>query len=94
MNVVNGILRDLYMVCLVLAVWELIFGHDLLFQPARVALVAITVVLLLAIPYRSLTNTGAGDGAGARQRRPTTGLPPGLPRTEKITQGGVIRGLA
>ena len=68
MNVVNGILRDLYMVCLVLAVWELIFGHDLLFQPARVALVAITVVLLLAIPYRSLTNTGAGD-ASQREKK-------------------------
>ena len=45
MNVVNGVLRDLYMVFLILAMWELIFGHDLLFQPARVALVAITVVL-------------------------------------------------
>ena len=37
------------MVCLVLAVWELIFGHDLLFQPARVALVAITVVGILTL---------------------------------------------
>lgn len=89
MNVVNGILRDLYMVFLILALWELIFGHDLLFQPARVALVAITVVLLLAIPYRSFTNTINGEP----RRRPIAPVGQGLPKMEKTTTNGTIRNL-
>ncbi|CAD7941637.1 unnamed protein product [Amoebophrya sp. A25] len=94
MNVLNGILTDLYMVFLILAIWEMIFGHDLLFQPARVALAAITVVLLFSIPYRSLTsgNTEVTPGA-AQRRRPVVAGAPGLPRVEKYTKTGSINGL-
>jgi len=97
MNVVNGILTDLYMVFLILAIWELIFGHDLLFQPARVALVAITVVLLFAIPYKSYTSSNADSGAAAavQRRRPFQqgAGGQGLPRVEKHTKIGSINGL-
>jgi len=48
MVLVNGVLRDLYLIFLGLGVVEVLFGHDLLFQPARIALVAITLVLALA----------------------------------------------
>jgi hypothetical protein len=47
MVLVNGVLRDLYLIFLGLGVVEVVFGHDLLFQPARIALVAITIVLAL-----------------------------------------------
>lgn len=81
------------MIFLLLAVWEVVFGHDLLFQPARVALAAITVVLLLAIPYRNYAGACSGGGtdpwnAGPVRRRV---MPSGnLPRTEKITEEGEV----
>ncbi|CAD7956448.1 unnamed protein product [Amoebophrya sp. A120] len=94
MNVLNGILTDLYMVFLLLAIWELIFGHDLLFQPARVALVAITVVLLFAIPYRSLTSSSTENAGAVQRRRPfQQQTAQGLPRVEKTTKTGSINGL-
>lgn len=88
MNHVNGVLRDLYLVFLLLAVWEIAFGHDLLYQPARVALAAISGVLILAIPYRGFLASGELTAA-SRVPRPPQG---GLPRTEKITTSGTIRG--
>jgi len=97
MSMLSGILRDLYFVFVLLALWEFIFGHDLLFQPARVALVIITVFVLLAIPYRTLTGDPGrrillSGGAGA------AGVSGGagggsLPRLKRTTTSGVIRNL-
>lgn len=88
---VNGLLRDLYMVFLCLQVYEVIFGYDLLFQPARVALVAISVVLVLAIPFRSFSASSSESLRRPQLTAPKAG-PSSLPRIDKCSSVGKIRG--
>lgn len=101
----NGIFRDLYIVLIILAAWEILFEADLLFQSMRIALAAVTVILLLVIPYKTFIAPTISPSTPSHElgtRRTTPGgrpLPPNsnanngsqvLPKTQKTTTSGRV----